>query len=93
MIYQANTPISGYQKGIDSAYNHAVLRFYSSVDRMKVLVAIGIVMLVLSVIFKVVKPKESKQTAAILMIVPFAVIVLYSIINYIPILAFQTIYN
>lgn len=93
MMYQANTPVSGFKKGQDTMYKNIVSKMDASVDRLKVLVAVGIILIITSFVFKIVKHTETKQILIILFLVPFVIIVLYAIFNYIPLFTFQIMYN
>ncbi len=93
MMYQAMTPVSGAQKMIDPVYADVVSKMEASVDSLKLLVPVGVVLLMISIVFKKVNHTETKKGAIIAFWVPLVILVLYSIINYIPVLNFHTMYR
>ena len=93
MMYQALTPVNGFRRSGDNMYEYTVSKMNVSVDLLKVLVVVGIILIIAAIIFKIVKHNETKQMQKLLMFIPLAVILLYSIINYIPIFEFQMMYN
>jgi len=92
MLYQAMTPVSGTQKRIDPVYANVVSKMDASVDGLKLLVPVGVILLIVSFVFKKVNHTETKTGALAVFWIPFVIIVLFSIINYIPLLNFQTMY-
>lgn len=93
MMYQANTPTSGFLKSVNSVYGSVSSSMDAAVDRLKVLVGLGVVFLVLALIFKLTKREGTPQAGKLALFIPLAAIALYAVINYIPLIMFMTMYS
>lgn len=82
MLYYAMTPVSGAKRRIDPTYDRMVSEMNAAVDRLKVLVVAGVILIGLSIVFKIIKPAETKLGSKLLLFVPLAFILLYAIFNY-----------
>lgn len=86
-IYSSITITYGVVGG---SYAIAVNNMKNAVDRLNVLLVIGALLITMSLIFSFVKTKENRTISKILWFVPLGLVLLYSVINYIPIIHFAT---
>lgn len=89
MIYQAITPVSGFAMSLNSGYERIVKSMETACDNLKFLTAFGIVFVGVGIVLLCVKPKmQNSVLHKVLWFVPLGIIVVFALINFIPILKY-----
>jgi hypothetical protein len=89
MIYEAVTPISGVARTISKSYDSAVKEMVMAVDKLEVLVAVGSILIIVAILLNFIPHKEDDKIKRVLIIVPLGLTLLWSLINYIPLIDFH----
>jgi len=86
--YKSVTTVSGFLRSIDREYDKMVRQMYASADALEYLIFFGCVLIVVGIIIKYVSHNEGRGIQIITATIIFSGIILYSVINYIPIIQF-----